>query len=284
MRLNGLLATFACLALVLAAPAGARKPGPELLAQVEASMVVTGTIDIEPDGTVSGYALDEPDRIPDYVAGLIGDTVPGWRFEPVQDDGRPVRARGPMSLRLLGTPLGDGGLTVSINGANFGDGGDAAAPRSERMRPPVYPSGAIRANVQGDVYLLLKVGLDGAVQDVSVEQVNLRTVVEGRRAEHYRKQLADAATRASKRWRFAETAAEDAPRAGYWTFRLPVNYSIGGVYEPRYGQWQPYFPGERHPRPEWVGRDDGSAPDALLAGKPHALGTGPRLLTPLSES
>lgn len=284
MHLKGLLVVFATVLVLLATPAGARKLDPELLAQVEASMVVTGTIDIEPDGRVAGYVLDRVGELPDYIVGFIDGTVPEWRFEPVLEAGQPVHARAAMTLRLLGTPLDGGAMKISMKGASFGDGGDPAVPRSRRMKPPAYPVDAIRSNVQGDVYLLLKVGLDGEVDEVAVEQVNLRTIVAGRRAENFRKQLAAASVGAARRWRFTETAPGDVPERGYWTFRLPVTYSLGGVHQPRYGQWQPYFPGERHSRPTWVGDDDaGSSADALLAGQPHALGTGPKLLTPLAE-
>ena len=284
MHLKGLLVACATVLLLLAPAASARKLDPELLAQAEASMIVTGRIDIAPDGSVDGFDLDRAGELPDYIVGFIGDTVPGWRFEPVLQHGKPVHARATMTLRLLGTPIDGGSLKISMKGATFGEGGDPAVPRSQRMKPPAYPAGALRSNVQGDVYLLLKVDLAGKVEEVAVEQVNLRTIVVGRRAENFRKQLAAAAVGAARRWRFTETAPGDVPDRGYWTFRLPVTYSLGGVPQPRYGQWQPYFPGERHPRPEWVGGDDeGGSADALVAGHPHAIGTGPKLLTPLAE-
>ena len=43
--------------------AGARK-------QAESSMVVTGTIDIAPSGSVGDYALDKPEALPDSVKVL----------------------------------------------------------------------------------------------------------------------------------------------------------------------------------------------------------------------
>src|SRR5690606_756791 len=37
----------------------------------EASMLLTGTIDIEADGSVSGYSIDYDDKVPDYVLANI---------------------------------------------------------------------------------------------------------------------------------------------------------------------------------------------------------------------
>jgi len=48
-----------------------------------------------------------------------------------------------------------------------------------------------------------------------------------------------------------------------------------------YGEWEADVPGPRMPPPSWVEQKDvASSPEALLDGV-HALGDGPRLLTPL---
>lgn len=280
MRLPKVVALLAGLLWLQPGTVPASDLDPELLARMEASMLLTGTIDIEVDGTVSGYEIDHADAVPDYVIDLIDDNVPEWRFEPVQQDGRPARARGPMNLRLLATPVGEGGLAVSIKGASFGD--DESVPKARRLAPPSYPGDLLSSGVQGDAYLLLKVDMEGAVKEVVVEQVSLRSPATGRKAEYYRRQLGDVSRKAARRWRWEATAPGDSPERGYWRFRMPVSFSIAGVYQPTYGQWQPYLPGERNALPEWAGDAEHGAPDTLLAGKPQALGTGPRLLTPLS--
>ena len=68
--------------------------------QVESSMLVAGTIDIEKDGSVGGHGLDKPEQLPKGVVAFIGRTVPAWTFEPVVVDGKPVRARVSRSLLL----------------------------------------------------------------------------------------------------------------------------------------------------------------------------------------
>ena len=52
----------------------------------EASMLVTGTVDIEPDGRVSGYRLDRVDELPPAVVDLVTKAAGAWRFEPVLVD------------------------------------------------------------------------------------------------------------------------------------------------------------------------------------------------------
>ena len=55
--------------------------------QVEASMLVTGHVDIDEEGRVTAHALDEPDKLPDYVVDLVARVVPVLRFDTVLVDG-----------------------------------------------------------------------------------------------------------------------------------------------------------------------------------------------------
>src|SRR3546814_4280506 len=75
-------------------------------------MLLTGTIDIEHDGSVSGYALDQPEKVPDYVASLLDRRVAAWQFEPTVHDGRAVAVRSPMSVRMVARPVGEDGFEV----------------------------------------------------------------------------------------------------------------------------------------------------------------------------
>lgn len=45
------------------------------------------------------------------------------------------------------------------------------------MQPPAYPVNAFRGGATGVVYLLLKIGRAGKVEDVVAEQVNLTALV-----------------------------------------------------------------------------------------------------------
>jgi hypothetical protein len=67
-----------CLMLAWAVgPAGATNAR----SSAEASMLVTGTLEINADGTVRGYAIDQPDKLPAPVRDVIQKNVPGWTFK-----------------------------------------------------------------------------------------------------------------------------------------------------------------------------------------------------------
>lgn len=256
----------------------------EVRKQVEASMLLTGTIDIEPDGSVAGYDIVDADKVPDYVLANVAKQVPHWRFEPVLVDGRAVRARSPMNIRMLAMPAGDD-MLVSIASASFGEYDPEATDRvtSVSLRPPRYPLNVLQLGGQGDVYLLVKVGRDGNVLDVAAEQVNLRVIGNPRQMESMRESLANAAIRAARSWTFRPPSAGDGIDEPHWVVRVPVDFSVRDQRQPGYGAWQGYVPGPRQ-RPDWITEDDGGN-DALVAGGVYPVGAtgGIRLLTPLGQ-
>jgi hypothetical protein len=93
VRRNGILLLML---LLVAGPSFAQGPA-AARKLIEHSMVVTGHVLIEPDGTVSGWELDQADKLPPAVTGLIERSVPIWRFEPVVVDGQARKAKGRMS-------------------------------------------------------------------------------------------------------------------------------------------------------------------------------------------
>ena len=134
---------------------------------VEASMLVTGNVDIDRAGQVTAHTLDQRERLPDYVASLVDRAVPQLRFEPVLLHGQPVLARAKMSLLLVARQAGDGEMQISIRNANFGEDATADYPGSVRaasMRPPSFSAERGAAGRKGTVYLLVKVARDGAVE------------------------------------------------------------------------------------------------------------------------
>ena len=73
----------------------------EVRKQVEASMLVQGTIDIDAEGRVVAHQLDQADTLSKAIRDIIERRVGEWRFEPILVDGKAVRARSPMQLRLV---------------------------------------------------------------------------------------------------------------------------------------------------------------------------------------
>ncbi|OOG51293.1 energy transducer TonB [Rhodanobacter sp. C01] len=257
---------------------------------VQASMLVSGTVEVATDGSVTHYTLDHPKALPKVVTGLLAQAVPAWRFRPVMVDGKPAAAKAPMSLRVVAKPQGDGNYSVSVVAVWFGDGVKnqsevSAETISYKTRAqPVYPRDAADRQVSGTVYVLLKVGRDGNVTDAVAEQVNLRVVPSNTSEMVWcRRVLADAALYAMKRDRFnLPTVGEDVNRS-FWVVRIPVAFDTHvAVREAAYGQWQAYVPGPVQ-RPDWAsGRDSLGSADAVPEGGALLADTSLDLLTPLS--
>src|SRR5690242_13503740 len=91
--MGSLAVSLALLVGTNAAPAAGSKD--EVRKQIEASMLVQGTIDIDEEGKVTGYELKQADVVPKAMLEIVDKRVRAWQFEPVQVDGKAVRARSP---------------------------------------------------------------------------------------------------------------------------------------------------------------------------------------------
>lgn len=254
---------------------------------VENSMLVTGTIDIGADGTTTGHALDQPDKLPPVVRELVAKAATGFRFEPVLVEGKPAPVRAKMGLRVVATRVDSGDYRLRVASASFDD--DRAVKGEDvtslHVVPPAYPPAAYRSGVAGTVYTVVKIDATGAVVDVAVEQTNLTVTGSEWIMAQARALLEKSAIDAARKWRFdVPTRGPKAAQAS-WSMRLPIDYILqdGAAGDPAtpYGKWQSYVPGPRNHIP-WISEDDNRArPDALVAGAAHPVGDGPKLLTPL---
>lgn len=257
---------------------------------VEMSMLVTGTIEIGADGSVIKYSLDQPDKLPPAVKALAEQGVPSWRFEPVMVDGKVVGARAKMGLRVVANKQDNGNYTVGIRSTSFGDeGGDKGeSVRSVRMTPPGYPESAYMSGIQGTVYLIVKVGRQGKVEDVVAEQVNLTVLGNEAQMRRGRDALSAAAVQRARSWTFAPPLKGESVDSPFWSVRVPVSFQLADSRtRPEhavYGSWQAYVPGP-YVKPAWIDESDArQRPDALLAnGGIYPVGSGPKLLTPLTQ-
>ncbi|WP_226467620.1 energy transducer TonB [Luteimonas panaciterrae] len=259
----------------------------EVLQQMELSLLVTGSVDIEPDGHVSAYVVDQPEKLPGGVRELIAKNVPKWRFEPILVDGKAVSARAKMSLHVVAKRVDDDRFDATIDAANFGTGEQVPGVdlTVKEMKPPKYPKWAVMNGFKGTVYLVLRVDRQGAVEDVVVEQVNLRTAGTPKQMELGRNHLSRAALDAAKAWTFVPPTKGENAKQESWSIRVPVDYSLEGEDRTqKYGRWQAYIPGPRQGIPWDTGEDgNASSPDALADGDIYMIGAGPRLLTPLGQ-
>lgn len=250
----------------------------EVRKQVEASMLLTGSLDIDTDGAVATYRLKQADALPKAMLDVVDRRIRGWRFEPVVVDGRAVPVRSPMQLRLVTRQDGENYL-LRIAGVTFlGEKGESSYSRG-KLRPPKYPPEAVYKGVGGTVYLVLRVGRDGAVEDVVAEQVNLRTIGTEREMTTFRDLLGSSAIKTARTWKFVfPTEGEDAD-APFMSLRVPVDFIAPDTRLEKAGKWQAYVPGPRQGVP-WRNWDaslqaaDAFASDGVYRDRP----SGPRLL------
>ncbi|OUL16654.1 hypothetical protein B0X78_04020 [bacterium AM6] len=284
------------LALALAVSAGAAlidtadaQTAREVRRQAEASMTLSGVIDIGREGQVEGFQLDHREKVDAGVAGFVDKAVQSWRFEPTLVDGKPMPARTTVHLRLIAGNMEGNSMQVRVVDARFGKLGGSSAPSTDdvtaaKTRAPVYPPQAASIRGQGTVMLLVKVGRDGKVADVIAEQTNLTVVGPERTMNQLRDVLAKASVRSAREWTFnPPTTGEDKDR-DFWTVRVPVNYFFDKQSE-RYGRWSAYIPGPRQQAPWKTGEEiQVAGTDLLPEGGVYMVGRaqeGPRLLTPL---
>lgn len=252
--------------------------------QVESTMVVTGTIDLHPDGRVLGYALNPKSTLPQAVVEMIAGTLPQWRFDPVEAGEAADTERSTMSLRLVAKELDNGDFRLQIRGAHFGQGRPGEAISSARLNPPRYPQDAAMAGVGGTVYAVVKIGRDGRVLDAVAEQVNLRILASERDMTRWRELLAKATLRALKQWKFTPPTHGADMDAPYWCARVPVDFVAPGTRKSDDDRWQAYVPGPRQLVPWATGDDPAQGADALAGGGVYPMGVGRRLLSPLDPS
>lgn len=277
---------FVLVAFVLhgSAVAGGRD---EIRKQAEMSMLLTGSIEIDRDGSVAKYELDNAGDLPPVAARIMDQASATWRFEPVIIDGKPVRARTAMSVRLAAKPRENSeGFDVRISAANFGKPGEGEWVTSKgRLLRPKYPPQAAAGGVRGTVYVVVRIGRDGKVEDAVAEQVNLGAVDRTEAAmQRWRDTLAGASLQAARRWTFVPPTRGEEADAPFWLARVPVSYLLPGDKVPVPGKWETYIPGPRQSAP-WLGGIDASlGADAVAGDGIFPLKGGPRLLTPLNGS
>jgi hypothetical protein len=279
---------FVFAAACLLASATAFSAGPRAVRkQVEASMLVTGKLEVDTAGKVTGFTLDEKDKLPAGVVALINKAVPDWTFEPVLIDGKAMNVSTDMSIRVVAKETGDETYSIGIRSAGFGDrsGKPEERPRALSMAPPNYPEDAVRSGVAGTVYLLVRTGRDGKVIDAVAEQVNLEVVASEKEMERWRRRLADTSIRQAARWSFIPPTEGQEARFDHWVLRVPVVFSLDDPRDRKtaYGRWQAYVPGPRQPNP-WQEDEEGTgfSPDTLAPGGAYLAGSGLKLMTALS--
>lgn len=245
--------TLALLALLTPSLVLAGRPD-NVRKTVEQSMLVTGTVSVDAEGRVSGYSLDESEKLPVGIRDFVGSSVAGWEFEPMQRNGQPAKARNHMTLRLVARNEEDGKVLIRISGATFSpvDTEDSSRVRGKEMAVPTYPELARRNGVAGTAYVALKIDRDGKVAETHVSKVDLRIIGSRKQMETWRDMLADSVGRDLKRWTFTPPSTGGQTEAASWSIMVPVAFSLTGTRKrgrTPYGKWEAYVPGPYSPAP-----------------------------------
>lgn len=281
-------------ALLICIPLAVAQSAREMRKHTEASMLVTGHVLVDEEGSVSGWEIDRTEKLPPGVVGLIERSASAWKFEPVLVDGQPRKAKARMSLRVVASQQEGGSYQVAIRSGYFGE--EALKPGERlklagtsevqpiEMRPPIYPKRAVEMGAQGTVYVILRINREGLVDDVFAEQVNLKTVGNEMQMRHMRDMLAKPALAAAGKWTFQIPATGESASNEYWLVRAPINYALRDKVDPGYGQWDAYIPGPRRRAPwDEADPDPNYSPDAVVGEGIYEVGKGLRLVTPLQQ-
>src|SRR3546814_8074861 len=98
------------------------------------------------------------------------------------------------------------------------------------MKPPGFPRDIVRMGGEGVVYLLLKIGRQGTVEDMAVEQVNLTAYASNWKMQRIRLGLAEAAVESARKWTFHTPSTGDLARSEEHTSELQslmrISYAV----------------------------------------------------------
>lgn len=293
MNIRGMAAVLAVVLLGSSFGSAAIRPS-DVRKQAELGMLVRGSVDIDLEGGVESYSIEQAEKLPSAIVEMFSRQIPRWKFDPVLVDGKPARARTKMQLRVVAKPAGDDAYDVVIQSASFYGGENTGQERvGIKQRTPLGP--LVRAMMQsgatGDVYLALKIGPDGQVLDGVVEQVNLTVSGSDKQMRNARQVLGDSSLALVRKWTFSVPTKGRHADQPYWSGILPFTFQLsenGRPPEDGYGRWKAYLPGPCAPIPWRDPGEDGSTVDSRCdsvapEGAFTLDGDGPRLQTPLMQ-
>lgn len=263
----GLLMAVCPIFPVLAAEKAASAPA------LEASMVLKGEVEVDAQGMVQHYTVDGSEKLTPALRGFLDQNIQRWRFEPFLVDGKPAPMRNQMGLQFVLETQSDGNFKIALRNVSFYPADSKTTDEVARidMKAPVCPAQAAKAGIEAEVYLVLRVGRDGRVADVAVEQVNLKSATAGYEAARWRRVFGASAAARAREWTFRPPSSGAEAGDESWNVRVPVDYAFYG--KEKYGVWEPYLPGPRQAVP-WLTEQDLGSPEALVAGGLYLVGGG----------
>lgn len=199
-----MLAWALCSGVAAAAHASGTEAGH---GQIEAGMRVRGEITVDTTGNVVGYKLHEEKKLPALVATFVRDSIASWKFQPLALEGSAMAVRNTMELFVVARQRDEQyELRMQAVGFRPTERAHGYEVTVTSLTPPTFPAYAMGTGAAGTVYLLLRVGRDGAVQDVVAEQVNLHVRGSADMLATLRSAFETASVDAARTWRFAPCA------------------------------------------------------------------------------
>lgn len=138
---------------------------------------VAGSLVVEPDGSVSEVKLE----LPGDAGRIYREALAKQRFQPVEIDGRIVRAHAFFKLRARATPIdGSSEARLFIDDITFVDPPGQGQPQEPRqttsLKPPRYPSAAARRGVGASVMVRIQLNAEGRVVRAGIQDFSLSAV------------------------------------------------------------------------------------------------------------
>lgn len=235
---------------------------------------LSGELTIAPDGSVADVRFERADWMAAPVRAGYEQQVRAWRFEPIIEDGKPVRAVGRMHLKLAAMRDDQANRAeFLIQGVRFLDPvtTDAPAMSANLARAPGYPRDAAHAGIGANVHVALKLGPDGVPELLGVNEIELFGAAPGFAAGKMASRFEKSTLAAAKHWRFP----------GYEegsVVYVPVRYSPPGWSNEG---WIPVHP-VAHEVPAWLVAEAAGGQAVELADNGEAVSKRLRLTTPLS--
>jgi len=225
-------------------------PAPVMAAQTF-YVDVRGSLVVEPDGSVGEVDLQMPGDVEqDYRAWLMKQ-----RFEPVEIDGRIVRAKAFFQLDAVATTIpGTRRVELGVAELTFVDppknaDGDAASEFFVSMKAPRYPERQAIRNLGAEIVLMLQLDAEGRVIRAGVASATLaaREARSTSQASRDIEAFASQTLRAAKQWILRSDAGGDSR-----TVLLPVRFTPPGI-DP--DGWVPAIPMQVQPL-SWMSEND----------------------------
>lgn len=234
-----------------------------------------GSLTIGADGRVLDVDLSSSADLGEEVLAAYEERIRGWRFEPIVENGRPVNAKGLMQLSLVAErEKGSESAAFGIRHVWFMDPpGTTPASQGALLKPPSYPTNALKAGVGADVVLVLKLDAQGRVQSAATEKLDLLGVAPRQsQLSSLAAQFRRSAEKAAVNW-----TIPGQPEGGL--VRVPVRYAAD-----RWANgWAPTT-AQVVELPEWAVLELAAAQARDLSAGGTATAAQFKLLTPLDDA